>query len=74
MTFSPSHFAPDCSIASNLSWHFFWADDRTQETTIWAACSQLINSFEDYTLYHYGANAESKKTVIRSGGRRRAIY
>jgi predicted RecB family nuclease len=34
--------------------HFFWADDRTQETTIWAACSQLINSFEDYTLYHYG--------------------
>ena len=34
--------------------HFFWADDRSQEKTIWDACSQIINSFEDYTLYHYG--------------------
>jgi predicted RecB family nuclease len=34
--------------------HFFWADDRTQEKVIWDACSQIINSFEDYTLYHYG--------------------
>jgi predicted RecB family nuclease len=34
--------------------HFFWADDRTQEKAIWDACSQIINSFEDYTLYHYG--------------------
>jgi predicted RecB family nuclease len=34
--------------------HFFWADDRSQETAIWEACSKRINSFEDYTLYHYG--------------------
>jgi predicted RecB family nuclease len=34
--------------------HSFWADDRTQEKAIWEACSQVINSFEDYTLYHYG--------------------
>jgi predicted RecB family nuclease len=34
--------------------HFFWADDRTQEKAIWDACSQIIDSFEDYTLYHYG--------------------
>jgi predicted RecB family nuclease len=34
--------------------HFFWADDRTQEKAIWDACSQIINRFEDYTLYHYG--------------------
>jgi RNase_H superfamily len=34
--------------------HFFWADDRSQEKVIWDACSQVINSFEDYTLYHYG--------------------
>ncbi|MCX7422350.1 MAG: IS66 family transposase [Planctomycetia bacterium] len=32
----------------------FWADDRTQEKSIWDACSRVINSFEDYTLYHYG--------------------
>ncbi|MBI3464177.1 MAG: IS66 family transposase [Planctomycetes bacterium] len=32
----------------------FWADDRTQEKAIWDACSRVINSFEDYTLYHYG--------------------
>jgi predicted RecB family nuclease len=32
----------------------FWAEDRTQEKAIWDACSQVINSFEDYTLYHYG--------------------
>ena len=34
--------------------HFFWADDRSQEKTIWDTCGQIINSFEDYTLYHYG--------------------
>ncbi len=34
--------------------YFFWADDRTQEKAIWDACSRVINSFEDYTLYHYG--------------------
>jgi len=32
----------------------FWADDHTQEKAIWDACSRVINSFEDYTLYHYG--------------------
>ncbi len=34
--------------------HYFWADDRAQEKAIWDACSQIINGFEDYTLYHYG--------------------
>ena len=34
--------------------YFFWADDRTQEKAIWDACSRVITSFEDYTLYHYG--------------------
>ncbi|MFI5387554.1 MAG: IS66 family transposase, partial [Fimbriimonadales bacterium] len=34
--------------------HFFWADDRSQEKAIWEACSKIIDSFEDYTLYHYG--------------------
>ena len=34
--------------------HSFWADDRTEEKAIWNACSRIINSFEDYTLYHYG--------------------
>jgi predicted RecB family nuclease len=34
--------------------HFFWADDRSQEKAIWDACSKIITSFEDYTLYHYG--------------------
>ena len=34
--------------------HCFWADDRTQEKEIWGACRRVINSFEDYTLYHYG--------------------
>lgn len=34
--------------------HYFWADDRSQEKAIWDACSKIINSFEDYTLYHYG--------------------
>ncbi len=34
--------------------HSFWADDRTQEKAIWDACSQVINSFQDFTLYHYG--------------------
>jgi predicted RecB family nuclease len=32
----------------------FWADDRTQESAIWDACSRVIRRFEDYTLYHYG--------------------
>lgn len=36
------------------STHYFWADDRTQEKPIWDACCQIINTFEDYTLYHYG--------------------
>jgi predicted RecB family nuclease len=36
------------------STHFFWADDRSQEKAIWDACSQVINSFDDFTLYHYG--------------------
>ena len=26
----------------------------TQEKAIWDACSQIINRFQDYTLYHYG--------------------
>ena len=32
----------------------FWADDPVQETMIWDACRRVIDSFEDYTLYHYG--------------------
>jgi predicted RecB family nuclease len=34
--------------------HFFWADEESQEKTIWDACTRIINSFEDYTVYHYG--------------------
>src|SRR3954463_8469026 len=32
----------------------FWADDTSQEKAAWDACSQLIGTFPDYTLYHYG--------------------
>jgi predicted RecB family nuclease len=39
----------DCTTA-----YAFWADDPNQEKAIWNACAQVINSFEDYTLYHYG--------------------
>ncbi len=35
--------------------HSFWANDRTQEKAMWDACSRIINGFDDYTLYHYGA-------------------
>ncbi len=58
--------------------HFFWADDFTQEKAIWDACSQIINGFEDFTLYHYGqyeqrfldrmreqADEEGKATIDR---------
>jgi predicted RecB family nuclease len=41
-------------VGDCITTHFFWADDCTQEKAIWDACSQIINSFEDYTLYHYG--------------------
>jgi Transposase IS66 family/RNase_H superfamily len=41
-------------VGDRTTTHFFWADDRTQEKAIWDACSQIINGFEDYTLYHYG--------------------
>ena len=34
--------------------HSFWANDRTEEKAMWNACCRIINSFEDYTLYHYG--------------------
>jgi hypothetical protein len=32
----------------------FWADDRSQEKANWDACAQVVESFGDYTLYHYG--------------------
>jgi predicted RecB family nuclease len=32
----------------------FWADDASQEKVNWDACAKLIDSFGDYTLYHYG--------------------
>jgi predicted RecB family nuclease len=32
----------------------FWADDAAQEKAIWNECAQVINSFDEYTLYHYG--------------------
>jgi predicted RecB family nuclease len=32
----------------------YWADDRSQEKANWDACARLIESFGDYTLYHYG--------------------
>jgi hypothetical protein len=32
----------------------YWADDRSQEKASWDACALLIESFGDYTLYHYG--------------------
>jgi Transposase IS66 family/RNase_H superfamily len=41
-------------VGECVTTHYFWADDRTQEKAIWDACSQIINSFEDFTLYHYG--------------------
>jgi predicted RecB family nuclease len=41
-------------VGDKTTTHFFWADDRTQEMAIWEACSQIINSFDDFTLYHYG--------------------
>ena len=41
-------------VGDRTTTHFFWADDQSQEKTIWDACSKIINSFEDYTLYHYG--------------------
>jgi predicted RecB family nuclease len=34
--------------------HSFWADNPSQEKAIWDACSRIMNSFDDYTLYHYG--------------------
>ena len=34
--------------------YFFWADDISQEKAAWNACSQLIGTFSEYTLYHYG--------------------
>ena len=32
----------------------FWADDPTQEKAIWRACAEIIEGFQDYTVYHYG--------------------
>jgi predicted RecB family nuclease len=36
------------------SFHCFWADDTSQERAAWDACAQLIGTFPNYTLYHYG--------------------
>jgi predicted RecB family nuclease len=41
-------------VGDRITPHCFWADDPSQEKAIWDACSQIINSFKDYTLYHYG--------------------
>ncbi len=32
----------------------FWADDSTQERAIWQACAEVIEGYQDYSLYHYG--------------------
>ena len=41
-------------VGDRTTAHFFWADDRDQEKAIWDACKHVINTFEDYTLFHYG--------------------
>jgi predicted RecB family nuclease len=32
----------------------FWADDPTKEKAMWQACAQVVEGFQDYSLYHYG--------------------
>jgi predicted RecB family nuclease len=36
------------------TFHCFWAEDTSREKAAWDACAQLIGTFPDYTLYHYG--------------------
>jgi predicted RecB family nuclease len=36
------------------TFHSFWADDASQEKAAWDGCLQMIESFAEYALYHYG--------------------
>jgi predicted RecB family nuclease len=42
------------AVGDRTTTYSFWADNQTQTKAIWDACSHVINSFDDYTLYHYG--------------------
>src|SRR5271166_4517953 len=35
--------------------HWFWADDETEEQTIWIKLLDLVRSLGDCTIFHYGA-------------------
>ena len=37
-----------------ITFRSFWADDASQENVAWDDCLQMIGSFSEYTLYHYG--------------------
>ncbi|HUY92234.1 MAG TPA: TM0106 family RecB-like putative nuclease [Pirellulales bacterium] len=36
------------------TFHSFWADNASQENVAWDRCLQVVESFSEYTLYHYG--------------------
>ncbi len=39
----------------NITTHSLWADDKANETTIWKSFLEIIGTFDDYVLLHYGS-------------------
>lgn len=39
----------------NITTHSLWADNKSEETTIWKSFLGIIGTFDDYVLFHYGS-------------------